>query len=170
MGCALYLVRHGIAENPAPGRRDFERRLTPDGARKIARAARGLRRLGVHPDLILASPLPRAVETAQRIAEVVTPDRQIGIYQPLAPGHTVEELLAELALYRDVRRLMLVGHQPTMSDLASVLLTHGLGGVTLPFETGSVAAIGVDAIPPRRPGFLRWFLLPRQLRAAARRP
>ena len=63
----IYLVRHGVAEDDSDSGRDFDRHLTPEGQEKMARAAVGLRTLGVEVDVLVSSPLVRAIETADEI-------------------------------------------------------------------------------------------------------
>lgn len=168
MNCTLYLVRHGIAEHPSAATRDDDRHLTAAGTRQMTQAAHGLRSLGVAPDVVLASPLPRARETARLIASAVAPELTIETYRPLAPGHTATQVLSGLAVHRAAGRVMLVGHQPTMSELASLLLTGSTELVLLAFQTGAVAAIDVANLPPDFAGTLRWFLEAEQLCALAR--
>ena len=67
----LYVLRHGLAEDqPPPGGDDGARRLTARGREKVREAAAGMRALGLKFDAILASPLPRAAETAELVAAV----------------------------------------------------------------------------------------------------
>jgi phosphohistidine phosphatase len=73
MSCILYLVRHASAEVAAAGMGDADRRLTPDGAQRMRRAAAGLKRLGIIADAVLSSPLPRAEETASILVRALTP-------------------------------------------------------------------------------------------------
>lgn len=167
MSCVLYLVRHGIAFDAAPGTRDFDRELTPQGARRITRAARGLRRLGVRPDAILSSPLRRTVQTAERLQKVLCPSTAVEIFNPLAPGHNPADTLSGLSALRGATAVMLVGHQPDMGELAGYLLSHGGTSVWFEFKKGAVAAIEVSALPPRSPGILHWFMTSRHLRAIA---
>src|SRR5262245_30163414 len=124
MSATIYLVRHGIASEATGGMRDADRALTPDGARKMRRIAAGLKRLGIAPDAILASPLRRAEETAGHLAAALTPQRPVEIYAALAPGHAAADVLRGLQPHRHARALMLVGHQPDMEQLASFLLTR----------------------------------------------
>ena len=56
----IYLVRHAIAADASADTPDSERALTTEGTRKMTRAAIGLKRLGIIPDVILSSPLRRA--------------------------------------------------------------------------------------------------------------
>ena len=129
------------------------------------RIAAGLKRLDVVPDVVLSSPLRRAEETAVVLVGVLAPTLSVEIYPLLAPGHESAEVLKGLRPYRAAQALVLAGHQPDMGLLASHLLTGSSNLAPLPFRKGAVAAIGVDAVPPRAPGELLWFMTPKQLRA-----
>jgi phosphohistidine phosphatase len=167
MSMTLYLMRHGIAADPAPGTNDADRALTAEGVRKTTRVAVGLQKLRVAPDLILSSPLRRAEETARLVADVIAPSVGIELYPPLAGGTAVEDVIRSLRPPRRARQIMLVGHQPDLGELASYLLTGSTGLAQLPFRKAGVAAIALAALPPRSPGTLEWFLTPAQLRAIA---
>ena len=165
MSLRLYLVRHAIAEELAEGMADADRRLTEDGIRRMVRAARGLRRLGVVPDRVVSSPLRRAKETAALVARALASGLEVEIEASLAPGCEPAELVRWLASARPASAIALVGHQPGMGRLASFLLTGSSEAVPLRFKKGSVAALHLRA--GRSPGSaeLEWFLTPRQLRA-----
>lgn len=165
MSCLIYLVRHGIAGPAVAGMSDADRRLTPDGERKMGRIAAGLKQLGVLPDVVLSSPLRRAEETAAVITSVLAPKADVEIYSLLAPGHEAADVAKGLRAYRNAREAVLVGHQPDLGLLASFLLTGSAHLVPLPFKKGGVAAIRVAALPPRAAGTLMWFMTPKQLRA-----
>lgn len=169
MSCMVYIVRHGIAGDADAQTTDFDRALTAEGTHKMTRAAKGLRRMGIVPDVILSSPLRRAEETATLVGGIIAPDCAVEVFKPLASGGTPEEVLRGLVQYRRARRIMLVGHQPDLGELASYLLTGSAGLAPLPFKKGAVAAIEVGSIPPRSSGLLQWFLTSRQLRAIGSR-
>ena len=122
MAYVLYLVRHAIAEARG-ATADADRRLTAEGARRMRRVALGLKRLGVAPELIVSSPLRRAEETAAILVSVLAPDLPIEIYPPLAPGNPIAEVISGLRQYRRAHHVILVGHQPSLGELASQLLT-----------------------------------------------
>jgi len=164
MAVILYLFRHGIAEEGL-GIDDAGRQLTDEGRRKVGQIAAGLQAVGVIPDLVLASPLVRAQQTAQIAAGILAPDLEVVTFAPLALGGEPLDLLAELAPYRGSRDIFLVGHEPSLGELASQLLTGTAHVAPLPFKKGSIAAIEVYSIPPRSPGILHWFMPPRMLRA-----
>lgn len=168
MAAVLYLVRHGIAQSPSLVTRDEDRCITEDGARELAAIGRGLRRLGISPALILSSPLLRAVQTAEILGCELDTGTPARVWGPLAPGHSPERIVDEIAAFENSSSLMLVGHQPTMGELASTLVTGSRGLADFPFSPGAVAAVSVHAIPPREPGSLLWFVDPRALQAIGR--
>src|ERR1700689_4445795 len=60
----LYVMRHALAEDAAAGVDDAARHLTEKGRERTRAAAAGMRAMGIVPDVILTSPLARALETA----------------------------------------------------------------------------------------------------------
>jgi phosphohistidine phosphatase len=168
MTCTLYLMRHGIASEPMRGTSDADRALTEEGVRKTTRVASGLKALGVELDAVLSSPFRRAEETARLVADVLSPTLPVELYPPLAAASApAQDVLKGLKLSRRVSRLLLVGHQPDLGELASYLMTGSASLAPLPFRKAAVAAFTVGALPPRRAGVLEWFLTPGQLRAIA---
>src|SRR5438067_4279335 len=113
----LYLLRHGEA-GQAP--RDEDRELTERGHEQARAIAAGLAWLNPGLDIILASPLPRAIQTAQPLARALGLEVQTAA--ALAPGHGPHEPLALLAGRGE--RVLLVGHEPQMSGIA-LRLTGG---------------------------------------------
>lgn len=114
----LYLMRHGKAE--PHGESDAARRLTPDGVARLVRQAPGMQRLGIQPDTIIASPRVRAQMTAEVMAGGLK-----------AAPHLTETALGEcLSAAGAVRiaeragrpRVMLVGHNPDISDIPGDLV------------------------------------------------
>lgn len=162
----LYLMRHGIAEDAGPGLSDAQRALTAEGVVKTRRVALGLAGLGVRPDVILASPLRRAAETAAIVAEILGP-AQVTNYPALAAGATPDAILDGLRPWRRSQQVLLVGHQPDLGALASYLLTGSAERTHLPFKKAAVAAIAIGDLPPTSVGTLEWFLPPTALRAIA---
>jgi len=156
----LLLIRHAIAvPRGTPGIEDDERPLTPRGRRRFRRAARGLARIVAAPDLILASPLPRAWATAEMAARAwrsCAPTRT-----PALAHGTVDEVLAVLRTHARRRLVAVVGHEPMLSALLARLL-GAADAERLAFRKGGAAL--VDASAPESGGRLVWFLKPRLLR------
>jgi len=168
----LYLLRHGIAvAGDEPGiESDGERPLTAKGIKRMRKAAKGLRRLGIVFDAILTSPLVRARQTAEIVAEVLSLESQLQEISGLAPESSVENLLFGLARFQNREHLLLVGHQPLLGDTAAFLL-HGKDRprLDIALKKGGICGIEIDSLPPGKPGTLQWLLAPKQLRLLATR-
>ena len=162
----LYLVRHAIAfdADPTQWPDDRERPLTPQGEKRFSRAARGLRELVPTVDVVLSSPLVRAWQTAEILSKKSgwpEPRR----FEPLEPGHTPLELTDGLQPHAGASSVALVGHEPTLGELVSYLLTTDQGRARFEFKKGSVALLAFDGPPQGGGGMLRWLLPPGFLRA-----
>ncbi len=158
----LYLIRHGIAE--ARGEAwpdDTKRPLTDDGMSRLRKSARALARLDISFDVVLTSPLVRAQQTAEIIASAFSPKPPIVNVDALAPDGSVTAAIAELEKHSKRMRIAIVGHEPSIGELASRLA--GMRA-NMEFKKGAVARIDVEALPPKAPGTLRWFVPPRFLR------
>ncbi len=171
----LYLMRHGIAAELGEGGviKDEDRPLTQEGRARMKQAAAGLRELDLKFNVILTSPLLRARQTAEAVAEVLDLQHKVKIFESLAPGKAFiegegshAEIFLELGAYQ-FDRALLVGHMPDLAELASFLLT-GNRNLNVEFKKGSVCAIEVSSIPPRGPGLLHWMLTPKQMRLLGR--
>jgi len=159
----LLLIRHGIAEPRSAGTPDAERRLTREGKAKTQRAMRGLASICPELDAILTSPLPRALETAEILAEEIG-SLSVETFPPLAAGEVSRSLRSSLA-ERDYRRgVALVGHEPDLGELASYMLTGDETAAPLRFRKAGVATFEVASLDELRPALLRWFLPPSLLR------
>ena len=109
----LILWRHAEAE---PGEDDLDRRLTSKGIKQAARVAAWLERHLPDTCRILVSPARRAQQTAQALG------RKFKTVQDLGPGASVASVLAA-ANWPDSREsVLIVGHQPTLGEVASLLL------------------------------------------------
>jgi len=161
----LYLLRHAIAvERGTPGyEMDSKRPLTPDGEEKMERIAEGMRALDLSLNLILSSPYIRARQTADIVAKVFNAQKKMETSVNLAPDGDPKKLISELReSYGSPESILLVGHEPCMSDLASVLLT-GRSGLSLVMKKGGLCKLTVDSLQYGRCATLEWLLTPRQL-------
>jgi phosphohistidine phosphatase len=158
----LTIIRHAIAvPSGTEGVADDERPLTPKGRRRFEEVARGLAEICECPDVLLTSPLPRAVETAAIAAEAwgdVTPTSE----PALAQGN-IDQILAVLGQHAQDQHVAIVGHEPTLSALLASLL-GSTTGERFVFRKGGVAHVDVPGAL-RDGGRLEWFTRPRILRA-----
>ncbi len=157
----LYLLRHGIAvDHGTPGIAEDERPLTPKGIERVEQVAEGLRQVGVKPDAILTSPLPRARRTADIVARVIDIEDRLSNADALRPPATAASIRNWLST-RTEGELMLVGHNPNLTELLGLLL--GIAADRLPFDLkkGGIAQLSSDGSGDYR---LDWLATPRLFR------
>lgn len=154
----LWIVRHAIAEELAPGMDDARRALTERGRVRFEESVRGLRRAGARFDLVLHSPLLRAQETAELLAPLCHGRLQVAGELAAPPGPELLQLVAGGSV-------ALVGHEPHASALAWWLVSgsrDAQGPGRLLFKKGAVASLEGEPVPGRmvlrglwQPGVLR---------------
>lgn len=162
----LYVVRHAIAvEAGTPGYEDDSQRiLTGKGRKKMARIAQGLKELEERLDLILTSPYLRATQTATILRKVfnLKKDKVIET-EHLTPMGYADQLINEInEKYGDLERIALVGHEPSLGNLVSVLVA-GEPDISLTLKKGGVCRLSVGNLQYGRCAALDWFLSPSQL-------
>jgi len=159
----LFLLRHGLAVEPTiPGfKLDRDRPLTSAGRKKIRGLATLFRRLEISFDLLLASPYARAHQTAVIIAEGLGAQKALEISTHLTPGASPKPLLE--ALNRRGSHLadvLLVGHEPDLSRLISVLVT-GKTGLALEMKKGGLCRLEIAKLHYGRCAMLQWLIAPK---------
>lgn len=137
----LWIIRHGKAERSAPSGADFDRPLRPRGERQARWLGGQLAARDDAPSHIVASRAVRARRTAELVAEslgaeVVHDDRLL-VDEPAGP---LIDLLTDLAQQQSDARVALVGHNPTLSILATTLAARSVS-----LHTGQAAAIELPA-------------------------
>ena len=125
----LMLLRHAKTENDAPSGRDQDRQLDKRGRADAAEIGGWIGRHPPVPDSVLVSPAVRARQTweiAWQAMEGRTPQPQIELLPELY-GAEPSQLLQIIrgAASADPRRLMVVGHNPGMHELALALAGSG---------------------------------------------
>ena len=151
----LYLLRHADAGDPMawPGD-DAERPLSAKGKRQARRLGSLLADIGWRPDVILTSPKLRASETARIVGEAVAvkPDDE----RRLGSAFELSDLGVMLAAHPDARRVVLVGHDPDLSSIASTLT-----GAAIELRKGAIVRIDLsNAGATAGEGALRWLIPP----------
>ena len=164
-GYVLYIMRHGLAVTRGSVRfsDDAQRPLVPEGKEKMREIAEGLKRMGFEVDWIVSSPLVRAVETAGIIADSLASSAPVDVCEAMRPGGSPEDVIAFLAKRPSRTRVLVVGHEPDLSELAARLIGAG-SHANLALKKGGCCMISFNDFPPRSPGQLVWWLTPRLLR------
>jgi phosphohistidine phosphatase len=144
----IFLIRHGYAENIGA---ENEKGLTPRGIEILKETFSILNKIEPKIDLIVSSPLARAMQTAKLLHRAYNLEHEIITEMTLAHGASTELLLSMLdTLPGD--NIAFVGHQPDMSYHVSNLISNS--GASVTFFPGTVAKIRFDGLPRMRAGVL----------------
>jgi phosphohistidine phosphatase len=165
----LFFLRHAKAFPRGPKfRPDSKRPLTREGEKAMCEAAAGIRRLELGFDLILASPYSRALRTAEILAEAHD-SKKLFVTRHLAADADPREVVAEINdNFGALENIALVGHEPFLSGLISVLLT-GQPGMKMDFKKGALCKLSVEDLRFGDCATLCWLLTPRQLARLGKR-
>jgi phosphohistidine phosphatase len=157
----LYLLRHAEAVNVGENgiTRDSDRPLTERGRRQAIRMGSVLQQLGVKFDVVLASPLERARETAGLVLQTLALRSKIRTVPSLQPHGTVDAMWAAIC-GAGGEHVLAVGHLPSIATLAGTLLgSHSEDAIW--FHKATIAALHCENLPARHPRVrLEWMLAP----------
>ncbi len=159
----IYVLRHGIAvQRGTPGyKKDSDRPLTKEGEEKVQQVAQAMLAMELKFDLVLSSPYARAARTAQIVASEL--DEEVTFTEFLESDGNA---LALTTLINDEKphRVLLVGHEPDLSRLISVLTTGG-AAASIELKKGGLCKMTTDKLTFGQCATLNWLLTPKQLRA-----
>lgn len=156
----LYLMRHANAGIPRDSAKlDAKRGLVAEGKEQCMVMGRILGALKVQPDIIIASPLKRALQTAQFVGNELGYEGKVEISEALGLNATFAEFQKLIDKYSDRQDVLVVGHNPNLFQFVGRLIT-GNGGAGVRMRKGSVARIDMDKHPP----LLQWLIDPRMAR------
>ena len=156
----LYLMRHASAgiprENPVL---DAKRALIKEGKDQCMLMARVLSALKVQVDVIVSSPLKRALQTAQFVGTELGYESKVEVSPALGLDASFSAFQNLLAKYADREGVLMVGHNPNLFQYLGRLIT-GNGGAAIRMRKASIARVDLDRHPP----LLRWLVDPRMAR------
>ena len=166
MHMQLLVIRHAIAEErevfAATGEDDSRRPLTERGARKMLDVAEGLLTLVDAIDVLAASPLVRAQQTAGIVAEVYG-GLPVLTEHALAPEGDLRDVVRWLRQQSSANVIAVVGHEPTLGVLVTWLMC-GLEDSRITLRKGGACLLEFSARPAAGGATMQWALTPSQLR------
>jgi phosphohistidine phosphatase len=140
-----YFLRHGPAEDAETWQgSDFDRPLTPQGRKRIAKEAKTIATLDLELDAIATSPLVRARETAEIVAKELKLEKLLVEDERVGPGFSPAQLANIIRDRHPQTGIMLVGHEPSISQTISNLI----GNAAIDFKKGSLACITLTSNSP----------------------
>lgn len=142
----IYLLRHGIAEDGGPGLADHDRALTEEGWKRLRKAAATWRGLVPTPDLVMVSPLRRALQTAEVFVEAVGYTGELQVAEALVPSGAPSVALSMLEAEALSQRAAcaVIGHEPHLGYLLGCLLT-GHPRLAVPLKKGMLVAVETES-------------------------
>ncbi|MCP4262161.1 MAG: phosphohistidine phosphatase SixA [Planctomycetes bacterium] len=147
----LYLVQHAKAASKEV---DPERSLTEEGLRDIQKVAAFIKPMAMSVDCLWHSGKKRAHQTAGFLAEVITINKEHSVHEGLAPNDDVKTIENEIvSLKKDI---MIVGHLPFLSKLASLLLTGRETSETVTFKNTGIVCLNYND----RQWNIEWIIIP----------
>jgi len=160
----LYFLRHGEAADAGTWRGDdFRRPLTDRGRERLALQAEAMKHLDLAVDEIVTSPLLRARQTAEIVADALQIADRLVADERLGADFGFAQLARVLHDHAKARALMLVGHEPSLGAVIGRLI----GGATVEVKKGSLARVDLSRTSELK-GELIWLVPPRVLLAGAR--
>jgi len=160
----LLIIRHAIAfeRDRHRWRDDAARPLSPAGMRRARKAAAGLKAFSKAPDVVLTSPLVRARQTAQILAEVAGWPKPTEAPE-LSPGEHAPAVLALLGRVRG-KLVAIVGHQPELGALLTACLLGDGKALPIEMKKNAVACVSFEGTAGAGHAALKWLATPRMLR------
>jgi len=163
------VIRHGAAQDRAASGLDVDRELSAEGAREMRYIAAGLAASTRPPEVILTSPLRRARQTAEVVAEAFG-GIPVEDEPALESGGSAADILGALVARcrGDTGGIALVGHEPDLGRFVS----YALAATSRSFHSlrkGGACVLEFPALPRAGNATLEWALDPVHLRAMADR-
>ena len=156
----VYFLRHASAgQHKADPAKDEKRPLDNDGIEQCTIVGRALAALETPVDVIVSSPLKRAAQTASLVANELGYEEKIVLTPALRPDANYAKFTALLEEYTQHEAIMVVGHNPNLSEFLGRLIGGG-SRAGMDMKKGAVARVEVD----RRRGILHWMFTPKVVR------
>jgi phosphohistidine phosphatase len=155
----VFVLRHAIAEDAGPGQEDAERRLTDEGRTRLRSVVQKALRAGMAPGAVLSSPYVRARQTADILLGELDRPCELLTTGNLTPYASVADLWNEMREYERLGPLVVVGHNPQLSELVSMLI--GSPRYAVEMKKAAIAYVKGAGNGPRPTGRLAWMLTPK---------
>lgn len=154
---------HAIAAESDENTEDSQRALTEKGQMKLTKIASNLENLDVKFDLILTSPYLRTRQTASVVADALKLKKKCVIEsENLSPLGFADKLVEEINTVEPVENLLLIGHEPFLSQLIGVLVV-GDASLRINLKKAGLCKLSTEQLTYGRCATLEWLLTPAQL-------
>jgi phosphohistidine phosphatase len=157
----LYFLRHANAGQPLSNpKKDEKRALDENGVEQCGYVGRALAAMDVQVDVVISSPLKRAAQTASLVGNEMGYEGKLQFEDALRPTATFADFRKMLDKYAKYDAIMVVGHNPTLSEFLGRAISESGCEATIDLKKGAVARAEMN----RHAASLTWCLTPKILR------
>jgi phosphohistidine phosphatase len=157
----IYFLRHASAGSHKANLAADERRpLDTEGIDQCGSIGRALAAMEVKVDGVVSSPLKRAVQTAELVAREIGYDDKIEPSDALRPDADYRAFQQLLQSHANKDELMVVGHNPSLSEFLSLLISDGASHHAVELRKGAIAKVPIGGNSTS----LQWCLTPKAVR------
>jgi phosphohistidine phosphatase len=166
----LFILRHGEAgKRLSSAIGDKTRPLTSTGKAEILEEAKALKRIGIKFNLIVTSPLKRAYETANIVANIYKKKNILKVWNELAPEGSITDVYHKVSQLGQESLILMVGHEPQLSEITKGIIHKDKKcSCNIVLKKAGLVRINIMKSNPSPKGELRWLLTPRILKAIAK--
>lgn len=158
----IYFLRHASAgEHLTNPKKDEKRGLDDTGIHQCGDIGRALVALDGQVDLIISSPLKRAAQTASLVGNEMGYEGKLQFSDALRPNATFNDFRALLDKNAKVESIMVVGHNPNLSEFLGRTISDGGCEASVDLKKGAVARVETR----RTSGVLLWCITPKLARS-----
>ena len=144
----LMLLRHAKSSRVQPNIPDIDRPLNNRGRGASQKMVQFMAEQGLTADLVLCSSARRARETLDQLSPVLIGEPILLFDSAFYRADACALLYGLRAVTKDVERILLIGHNPGISDLASMLVNggakEGISSMTRKFPTAALAIFSLS--------------------------
>ena len=136
----IYFVRHASAgESVSNPKKDEKRPLDSDGIEQCGIVGRALAALNVQPEVVISSPLKRATQTASLVGNELGYEGKLQLETAMRPEASFADFRKMLEKYSRYESVMVVGHNPSITDFLSRIIAKSGCEAQVDFKKGAVA-------------------------------
>jgi phosphohistidine phosphatase len=157
----VYFLRHASAGQKKL-KNDEKRPLDKEGIEQCQEVGRLLSALDLQPELILSSPLKRAMQTASLVANELGYEQKIQVEPSLRPAASYDAFRETLRHCSKLDSIIVVGHNPNLSRFLSLLISNGSSDKSIEMKKGAVARVDYSA----KRSSLDWMITPKIVKSA----
>ncbi len=159
----IFFLRHASAgKKRSSPKQDEKRPLDKDGIEQCREVGRALAAMDIQVDTIISSPLKRATQTAAVVGNELGYEGALKVDAALRPEATYDDFRALLRKNTKYDSIMVVGHNPNLSEFCSLMLSKGIEPGAIDFKKGGVARVEQSG---KEGAELMWCITPRLVRS-----